>query len=58
MCNSQLLPKNLNYATFCILTELQNTIAAFCTHILGLHKGIRFAGIANKDGKMMGMPIV
>lgn len=37
-----------------MLTGLQNTIDAFCTHILGLHKGIRFAGIANKDGKMMG----
>ena len=31
---------------------MQGTVDAFCSQMLRLDRGIRFAGIANKDGKM------
>jgi hypothetical protein len=31
-----------------------DSVTAFCSHVLKLHKGIRFAGIANSKGKISG----
>ena len=31
-----------------------DSVSTFCSHVLRLHKGIRFTGIANSEGKVAG----
>jgi len=56
-CSASLLPI---YANFKQESEMPtsfatpSTLKSFCSHILSFHKGIRFAGIADDRGELVG----